>query len=364
MAGLSYVGGYWAATWWNKWGILLAGVVLMAALKPPKRMHWALWLAGVSTVLSAFYVMTFIPGHYAIHLTMPELTQLRGDAGYAMFAFIVVAWFFGTAKRETLLTVEDTLAYVGLINACVIIAQAVWGLRMEARGGLLGNASLSGSFVAITYAALVMQPHEPCHPSLFKSFRQMAYFIIPVVAVLMTGSSVALATLGVVVFFRFIHIKRVGYLMVLPPLFLAVGWAIRGPTLLSDSGRFYFWGIGMNFWWDNFSPWTGAGEGTVQRLLPLIQARFVSYAEGSLVGRWSSFHNTWLDILFKQGLIGLTPAFVIAVGTLRRAWGQPHLRAAVAGYSFSMTFSSMFYWPMHAMLGACLVALCYRLREG
>ncbi len=361
-AGLSYVGGYWAATWWNKWGIMLTGIVLLAAVKPPKRMHWALWWAGASTVLSAFYAMTF-RGDYDIVLTMPERVQLHQDAGYTLFAFIALAWFFGRAKKQTLLTVEDTLAYVGLANACAIIFQAIWGMRMDARGGLLGNPSISASFTAITYAALVMQPHEPCHPSMLKTFRRMMYLAVPVVAILLTGSSVALATLGVVVFFRFVHVKKVGYLVVLPPLFLAVGWLIKGEQLLSDSGRFMYWNLALTFWWDNFSPWVGSGTGTVQRLVPLIQSRFVSYSQNSIVGLWSSNHSTWLDVLFMQGVVGLTPVVAIAVGSLKRAWSQPHLRAAVAGYLFAMTFNSLSYWPMHAMLGACLISLCYPLRE-
>jgi O-antigen ligase len=122
---------------------------------------------------------------------------------------------------------------------------------------------------------------------------------------------------------------------------------------LDEGGRFNVWQSSFEWWIDRSNWFFGTGFSTYGWLGPMIQAS--KGDEQYLV--W--MHNDWLQILFEQGILGLSASFLLFGSMLWRSRKETALFASVCVYGASMATQMPLHFFITALWGAILVKEVY-----
>lgn len=265
---------------------------------------------------------------FVLWVGMPQPIQLQLDKGAALFLLQMVAywvlaglnlrWFFvGAVLLDTLATILSP-------------------------GGLLGNPSINGTFLACGFCLLCRLPSV------------WAWFTLA--AILLTKASVPVGALAVslIAFWIALDKKHLVFVMLafLSVLFLGaflVGSGVEA-EFFSSSGRFEIWRELVPRYLSTANILIGSGGGSYQVLGPLMQSTFKA--------QWLHFfmHSDWLQVLLEFGIIGLGMALYLYGRVLISLRENPELFAVAC----ALGAGALFNWPMHHPLTALLAVWVFR----
>jgi len=266
-----------------------------------------------------------------------------------------VLWF----KVKDFKLVEKVFAYLAAFCAPLSLLFNIGAVKAwmmgTAQGGLFNNPSMAGCFMAV------------CFPLVWKHLPRTFYFwqIITLVAICNLHTSMPFGVLAVVgCSYMFIVYSKcklsswlwgVGLLIVLS----FMGYEVNGEYFLSSNGRFGLWGLAMDWWGLNASPWFGYGAGTA----------FIAVPRAQLEAQWNTgsffiwMHNEWLQVLFEYGVVGLTSLIVVFVSALYSARNSAVLFSMAAGYGAMALGNYPSRMPVHAALGVWLFFYIFLLTK-
>jgi hypothetical protein len=138
------------------------------------------------------------------------------------------------------------------------------------------------------------------------------------------------------------------------------GFFVLGSKFLGDSGRYHVWKMALSFWEFNASrSWLigvlGFGPGTYGFFGPAVQ----SATGGSTIFPW--LHNEYLQVLFENGIVGLSLVLILLSTALYKTRKNPCLFAQISTFAFvSITqFTGRVFFT--ELLGVCLLYQTFTL---
>ncbi len=210
---------YWTAVWWDKWFFLLGALTIFFATKIGRLRHWSVGLLVGYSMLSALWAL----GWSGAYEHQPEFIRAAIQI-YSAYAYIAIAmlasvllWF----RLSDFMMAEMAIELLCILNSAAIILQTSFEVSPGLRGGFLGNPSMGGCFVAMT-APLVYRAAFPLRRS--TGIPRVAV-LLPIAAVLFTGTSQPVGVLAVVAVMYYMCVKLARPLYIVPnPDFGAIHW--------------------------------------------------------------------------------------------------------------------------------------------
>lgn len=315
-------------------------VVLILAVRSMKRMHWSLVATGTWVALMGVYTC-FQPASPFIGYGSFIATAFDSVAAKALGETLLIAWLFTERDAAAWWSMEYGFAVMGCIEAVRIF----YGDGFRHNNGLTSfsiwdNQSMGASALAILLpftAGLSKWPH--------KRFSWPYFLFVP--AIVFASSSVAWAALFVGLAAPLILKARIRSTLQLVVVAAIGGWMVLGSKLTNSDGRFALWRQVWDFWTANVNPWIGSGTGTFELLGPHIN---VSNGNETLLFIW--LHNDWYQILFEQGVVGLTLALTCFGFALYRARRDTAVFATVLTFGFVMLAQMPWRYGPSALFGA------------
>lgn len=320
-------------------------------------------LSIVSFLWSTVYLFEWRQNAYEIfHPTNRLALRLSGAEDAALFLLLVSCFVF--CRLAWVRVVASALVVCSFINALIIWVGFFEGYEAYWRIGFMANnGSMDACLIATLFPFLSYRRHN------WKTPWPLAWLMVPVGAILLTQSSMGIATLAVAVSAMLVAEWYQGMShrqMYAPPViggFLAICSAlfyVSWNEWVDTTARSLIWKASMRFWEANANHWFGMGQGTATVLLPIIQkGEGVPFYHGVFV--W--MHSDFLQLLFEQGVVGLSLGILAALHALWRSFKSPHVFGAVAAFVFSCVANLPAHWPITALVGLTVVTLAFREKE-
>jgi hypothetical protein len=324
---LATASGQFGDHWMNRWGMVLMFMVpLLISLG---KEHTALLLLAMHVITNGLAAVFLMSSNS--DMPLPVQDAMRLSAAQATLAFGALAIY--VARSKDLWTVSKALGWLGQVTGVMMIVSSFGG-RGRWVSPLFDNPSMAGSLVVVTLPLYVAGGGSIITGS-----------IIAVVAAVVTKAAAPMLGLFAAGLMMAVNwTERVAILMVGALGLMAID--------LGGSGRFEQWSIAV----DHFMSAShgkmifGHGTGSIQILMPLWEK-----------SSWIYLHNDWLQILLEQGIVGLGLAlYAFSYGMVR---ADRFGRAALAAYGATMLINPMLHWPIHALIGAVVIASCVRGRR-
>lgn len=288
-------------------------------------------------------------------------------------AGLLLAWVLGSAGHvlfnpEIFITAMDLrlklvagrsfalTSMMVLLVSCMNMHGAVWGMRGLIFLSVVNCALILGlgygMFNAHTMDATFIALLLPLNIGLaFTSPLKPLNFILAGIPLL----TMFMANVGSTVFFVLAlqlgaFLLMVGSWRWLVPaviVILGYGYMREGANLYTSPDRVDEWIKIMGWWWSNANIWVGTGSGTFMWLGPAIQNR------ADNLFTW--MHNDWLQIIFEQGIIGITLTMWLLMECLYKARNRPWLVSSIAGVCFAMVTQFPLRFPLTILFVLLLI---------
>ncbi len=249
----------------------------------------------------------------------------------AISAYQIEAEFDKGIERVFLLTLIGSLLLAAIAPSLAVMRSA--GLDGSVRG-LFTHKNIFASFAVLTFAWLLTS-------STMSSRRKLFLFLLTIVSVLLARSATSLVLLLVVVFAYFSSsklIRKRNKILILPTILIALAlfaFAIsyaevvfsllgRDATL---TGRTEFWSYLLNV--HRQKPVFGYGYNSIMEY-----EEVVAPLREFVYTKFTSSHNSYLDIILNLGWVGFSLFFALIVYSLWRAIKQ----ATNESYAVSVRF--------------------------
>lgn len=288
----------------------------------------------------------------------------------AVLVFVLLTMLMQASKKH-LDYLEDLFASICIADALWVIIEVCFGFRP---GGFLGNPSINGTFIAMSYPLLAMREERNLYDALplgeaykkhtLRMVWDLVCFLAPIIAVFLSDSSIPVGVLiTVMVMYILLNggdIKGVNTLKkkIILAAHIAVGFLIiaqwKISALFNTTGRWAIWELATKWLFEKDGQWTGTGLGTF-----FIWGPHLQHASNLGVGNWWIWmHNDPLQTIFETGIIGFiiyTWAFLF---TFIKALNSKQHALAICLFGFAA--GSCFNFPSHialtAFFGTWLVA--------
>lgn len=217
------------------------------------------------------------------------------------------------------------------------------------RMGLLGNSSMNGCFIAVSWPLVIR--HIAHHP--YRNHRAAILSGLAIIAIFLESASIPIGVMAVTFSALILATHRAWAIVTLAPVTLIAVW-VQGPkTFFHSSGRFIYWQEICSWWWSHGSPWFGTGNGTFQEIFRIhgVVTKTVTFA-------WA--HNDYLQLFIESGIIGCASLAVMVFFLLKRVMDRPYLFASIIGYLACAVFNFPTHLAPTAFLGCALIWLTYR----
>lgn len=361
--------------WWNNWQAFCFGGTALLGSNLYKKYGFIAALTVIYTLFSGYMVFT----NQSRYGEYGPSTALAIDnvSLYGTYVFLLLTAIFGFLKDDALNYMEEIFSVLCLSDSIYVLYQYSVDTSFpyfNVNGGFLGNPSINGTFIALSYPLLAMKPENNTYDlksisDLFgrhsvRFFWDIFCFLIPILAVFASRSTVPAVTLVVAAFAWFLleggQIRKIGSLktrlivgtMVSGSLLALFLWKI--PAFFQSSGRYPIWKVVFEWWREHSSNLFGMGLGTTFMFGPHIQHETGIGAED---GWWAFFHNDWLQCLFETGIIGLTLYGLLFVKAFTsKKLGVGYLKVALIGYAFASFFNFPSHIALTSVLGYLLIA--------
>lgn len=303
----------------SQWTIYTAILCFIVSVIATRRLHWT---------LAPFLTVTLLSG------------AMGPDESYAAYPMLAAIFIFALLPRDSR---HKKILFLSL--TILHIATALSILIDPNHFGLTGNGSMSACLVAITLPFLLLQK---------ATVNRAIFIVMALTAVLITRASVPLGVLVTVLFTACFRNKRdIPVLLMGVIAALAIGVYSIGGDLFDSNGRFETW-KNVFHWWNNSGHRLGGfGVGSGLKLMPVL-----GISDGlTRFNIWA--HNDWLQVLFEQGILGLSSLFLLAMGALVRAYGRPLIFSSVCGFIVCSLFNFPAHLPLTAFVGIALLWLTH-----
>lgn len=359
--------------WLGHWSAFMAIVAIIISISIYQKYGLAPALCVAWTICSG--MMVFLnPGRNS-ELGAQLAQSFDNVALSATLSFVLLVVVALLCTRKGLENIEESFAGACIANTLLVFYQFFRGFPA---GGFIGNPSMNGCLIAMTYPLLVMKPELNLYDSLSlsKAFKFHWVRIIwdilcvagPIAAVFMSKASVPVATMGVVMATMFLFSDGVSRSLNTIGKRLSVATSILGamavmgfmviPDFSASSGRYAIWRESYKWFEQNANIWTGSGLGSFFLWGPFIQ----NQADLGRGNWWIWAHNDPLQCLIETGAIGLALYAWLILDTSIRYYTvqKKYLLVCLCGY----LFSSFFNFPSHiAATSLFLVVILARLRS-
>lgn len=355
---------------WVKWWSALSVATLFLSGLIWRRVHPSVALVFAVTVWNGVWAFAW-PDNQFNGLPDTAVYLFERSAAFSSFAFLCFALILTLASRKHLRLLCKSFSLLCLVNSVVVIAQYVAGYSQLS--GLFGATSMSGCLIAFTYPflAFVSEAHPREWERRYKNMLYLLYILsaitLPVVAIFLTKSSMAIGTLAVVwLVFLWREYNKLGTGLLLFGAILLIAYLLD-PTFFDQLhkpvfqwGRLRIWILSIHWWLaqDMQTFFVGTGLGSTEVLLPHIQ-----YGEGHR-GQHEWFlwmHNDWLQLLFEQGIIGLAVYLNAFFFALKASWKNVYLSSALIGVAVCALGNYPARLPVHGFILMAIVVMCFRL---
>lgn len=340
---LNYNGGIWWARW-AAWEFIAVACISFKIYQRYGFLASLCFLWPISGAILIYDGQIPITPQTANRVLSIENIVMRATLCW-VFTTGAIALMKGSLQKQIL----DSLGILCLADSLLVIWQAIHGVPIDSRNGLVGtNASLNGCLIAVTYAfnGLWEIKYET------KKGKELIFRIptlIPIIAIFLEGASIPVGTLAVVLicFYR----RSLKLRAIFPALVvLGIGFLFT-PSFLFDSGRLTIWKASVTWWWENSSHLIGTGNGTFFSIGPMVQ--LINHIDPSVLFIWA--HNDWLQTLIEQGFIGLFLFMSLFSLSLWRSWQNKRDQEFAAVMAYGAV--SVFNFPAHSVLFAIVGTL-------
>ena len=325
--------------------ILATGVLFMFFVKPKSDVYWPQWMFLVITVLlfsarrlkvplSLKLLFTYVVCQCAIiafyrpiteGLSMEGLFVVRYISLQAL-AQIVFLYYLFSKWKEIGRPLSAFIVLGGFCHAMSLIIDQLFlhlesGVQMI---GLMGNRSIGATFTAFWIFFAVHVVEDKCW--------HWAVWIIGVIAIACSNSSISFAALGLGVAAWYLLTKRNWKMLGIGAVGAGVASMWVTPRMFLDNPRYHIWKIFYDFWTKNFNWWVGSGGGTFQAYgYTATQDAHYNYPAIFL---WA--HSDWLQIALEYGIIGFVLAVWAYGDVLWRARKKPYLFGGMIALAVTM----------------------------
>jgi hypothetical protein len=251
---------------------------------------------------------------------------------------LITAFFFTQLDRRYEWLVYEFLYGVCLLSTLVTLTYSTKGLS--------SYPSHNGCMIALTLPIALWRLGKTSHAK----YLQPLVFVLAVVAVLMTKSSVPVGVLAVV--------GALTSIWLYPPIvgIVGVAYLMQPKQMFTSSGRFEGWAVIWEWFISSGRIFFGQGTGASEIIL----------GNSMLMGQthpgmnWA--HNDYLQVLFDHGAVGLGMLLSVFIFAAYASTSRRPLFCALMGYGGTMFFNFPLHTPLTAFVGASLVWLAFKGR--
>lgn len=358
--------------WWNSWFFASIACSLMVSKKACNRYGLPVGLSFAWTLFSGIRIFG-IKTAYA-EFAGPTAVAFDNVALYSTFGFLAVGFVFVVADYLFIDRLEDLFAALCFTSSVLVIYQLI---SHQVPGGFLGNPSINGTMIAISYPLLCLKTEKNSYysMSLKRAFStqyvrvvwDFLCVILPIWAIFGSGSSIPVGAFACVALCSVLlmpgslglnlSIKNRIFVALIVLLIITLMATIFVPSLFFDSGRFVIWKMVAD--WsvqhNTLKEWLlGYGNGSYFMWGPAIQKE-----TGVHVTEWWIWcHNDWLQVIFEQGIIGFGFYVWLFLDTLIgfHDHNKPYLTVALISFGVSSFFNFNVHLGSTAILGGLLMA--------
>lgn len=331
--------------WGTHWALFFLPASLWVAAQVGKKTHWSV---GVFTwvTLAPALLYTFLPT--SPYKALPDIepvfidAEMRG-AIISLLLFLPLFW----VPRKAWLYILPTYCYA---NALVTLVAYIFGQAPPL--GLTGSAAVSAALGAVTLPFLWQTIQKSTYR---EPFARWSCRLIPVLACLLSRSSLAYGVLGVVLTVQLLYSRWWWCSVAALPWALGAGHLLQHRTLFSTRGRTEIWGTYLQYAREHFNWLVGSGLGSTPYHLPLALANWTYKAQGTCV--W--VHNDWLQVLTEQGLLGFACLCTLSGYTLWKARKRAGLQAALWGYMAAAVGQFLPHGALSSAIGIGLLVITW-----
>lgn len=348
--------------WSTRWTILCFFSVLYFGYKVGKKFHWSCGLAFTWAMLSCIYTSIYRINYFFEMMPVTDyVTYIQNSLMSGLCLLIVIIFFYHIPKNIINIFIES-IAIIGLLDSVYVVIQLISGGNITSDSGFFHEPSMDGIFIAVTYPLLIFKNRFNINN--FKKLNILLYlftFIIPIIAIIVTKSSIPVGVLAVVfssfIIFK-VNIKTINKILISSFVFIliiALGYLYTGPNIFSDSMRFMAYKLFLHYFFELFNLHIaiGTGTGTFAYWGPMIQ-QINSFLKGQYFV-WA--HNDWLQLMIENGIIGIVIYLNMAYWVLNMAIKSKkiYLITSFLAYMAAMCFNYPLHMATHAFLGCLIV---------
>lgn len=337
--------GFWTPWYYHiyrQWEWALYFLTLPASYALAKKLHLAAWPAIFAACLSAAYTFHNPESFYKSLDPFDYFYATRQSAITLICALLFLLALSVLQKYKS----KFFIIYraIGVIGAFMIFYQTYMDYPPDARGAMMGNASMGACLLVMTLP-----------------FQGIFASLLIAASVFCTKATVPLLAMAAYV------IGRLGkWGLLLATLSLIIGGMIMGPEMLGSSGRTHVWREAIDYYfgkpvWVTTGPvidatpfpkpnlFLGTGLGTAQAIIPRLQIE--NYAHRNELFLW--FHNDILQFVFETGLLGLFGLAVLIIALFSHAYFDKKKLGAL----LLLGTVAFFNFPVHIFSHAFLMGL-------
>lgn len=328
-----------------------------------KKSHWSLGLFLLNTLLSGAYICLWEYNQFIPIASFNNIIQMRFEVMQYLFLIIGIFWICFNIDISLKIKILRGLIYLTVLNSAFVLSELIYMPGAFYCGGIWGNSSMNACSIAVMYPFILEHRFNKNY------YINMLIKLLPVVAVMLTKSSMAYATLFVVcviysLTINKISIKTAKKIIISALISITLIYTFSEKNLFSSSGRFEIWRFQIKKTLpETCNIVTGCGTGTfnvigksAQLFSGLLKQKVYKNYKQPL---WPTMHNEFLQIVFENGIIGGILVITLIMMACIKAWKYPALLTSFLGY---ITFS-LGNWPLHmaytAFLGVFLLSVIF-----
>ena len=242
-------------------------------------------------------------------MNLDKLWNFLASYKIMVYSFLFIGVINSKMTKKDVLAVMKTVMYAGLAMSIIFFIQKLnmdqifslmpkeirLGTKLPELGGTLGQATLSSPFIVMAVPFAIY-------------FKKWLIAALMVIAVLLSGSSFAIAGLVCTILFTKIKsLKGIGAALVFSTILVLV-FVYFNNDFLNANGRFDVWSLMVNDIFNGRIALTGAGIGAFKYLFAM---RYHN--------TWYHAHNEYLQLMWGCGLIGCVIAGMMAKDFIKEA---------------------------------------------
>ncbi len=251
-------------------------------------------------------------------------------------------------NRERVHIVLDVFALFAIVDSWVMIYNF---FKTGSALGLIGMDSVDGTFITLIAPLLWLDKDAHLHPKInFISF----FSIIPAASLSRSSTVLGLACIYCFLYFIFRMKKNLFHiaLAALPLICLmGLGYLVMGNEILNDNGRLHILVMSAAVFTKVNSWLWGLGTSSFALIMPIIQ--------GTKGATFIWLHNEPLQILFEQGVVGLSLLLLLYVAMLVKQFRNLPMLMTLVGMGFASLLQPFFRYLPFAIFLAFIVRICF-----